>query len=47
MFPTPVVNTATSTSHGASNSSIRSTCASPDFSLDTHDEEILNILEEL
>ena len=43
----PVLNTDTSTSHNASNSSIRSTCASPDLSLDTQDEEILNILEGL
>ena len=43
----PVLNTDTSTSHNAHNSSIRSTCASADFSLDTQDEEILNILEEL
>ena len=42
-----VVNTDTSTSHNASNSSIRSTCASADLSLDTQNEEILNILEEL
>ena len=48
MFSTShVLNTDTSTSHNASNSSIRSTCASIDLSLDTHDEEILNILEEL
>ena len=48
MFSTPpVLNTDTSTSHNVSNSSIRSTCASADLSLDTHDEEILNILEEL
>ena len=48
----PVLNTDTSTSHNASNSimrsrCIRSTCASADFSLDTQDEEMLNILEEL
>ena len=43
----PVLNTDTSTSHNASNSSIRSTCASADLSLDTQDEEILNILEGL
>ena len=43
----PVLNTDTSTSHNASNSSIRSTCASADLSLHTHDEEILNIHEEL
>ena len=36
-----VLNTDTSTSHNASNS------ASADLSLDTHDEEIWNILEEL
>ena len=48
MFSTPpVLNTDTSTSHNASNSSIRCTCASGDLSLDTHNEEILNILEEL
>ena len=48
MFSTShVLNTDTSTSHNASNSSIRSTCASIDLSLDTHDEEILNIVEEL
>ena len=39
----PVRNTDTSTSHTASNSS---TCASTDLSLDTHDKEILSILEE-
>ena len=48
----PVLNTDTSTSHNASNSimrsrCIRSTCVSADFSLDTQDEEMLNILEEL
>ena len=43
----PVLNTDTSTSHNASNSSIRSTCASADLSLDTQDEEILNIPGEL
>ena len=43
----PVLNTDTSTSHNAHNSSIRSTCASTDLSLDTQDQEILNILEEL
>ena len=37
----PVLNTDTSTSHNASNS------VSADLSLDKHDEEILNILEEL
>ena len=42
-----VLNTDTSTSHNASNSSIRSTCASRNLSLDTNDEEIFNILEEL
>ena len=48
MFSTPpVLNTDTSTSHNAGNSSIRSICASADLSLNTHDEEILNILEEL
>ena len=41
------LNTDTSASHNASSSSIRSTCASTDLSLDTQDEEILNILEEL
>ena len=43
----PVLNTDTSASHNASSSSIRSTCASTDLTLDTQDEEILNILEEL
>ena len=43
----PVFNTDKSISHNASNSSIRSTCASADLSLDTQDEETLNILEEL
>ena len=43
----PALNTETSASHNASNNSIRSTCASADLSLDTQDEEILNILEEL
>ena len=43
----PVFNTDKSISHNASNSSIRSTCASADLSLDTQDEEILNILEGL
>ena len=43
----PVLNTDISTSHNASSSSIRSRCASADLSLDTHDEEILSILEEL
>ena len=43
----PVLNTDISTSHNASNSSIRSTYASTDLSLDRHDEEILSILEEL
>ena len=43
----PVLNTDASTSHNAHNSSIRSTCASADLSLDTQDEEIWNILEEL
>ena len=47
MFSTPVPNTDTSTSHNASNSSIRTTCACADLSLDARDEEILNILEEL
>ena len=47
MFSTLVPNTDTSTSHNASNSSIRTTCACADLSLDTRDEEILNILEEL
>ena len=42
-----VLNTDTSTSHNVSNSSIRSTWASADLSLDTQDEEILNIFEEL
>ena len=42
----PVLNTDTSTSHNASNSSIRSTYASADLSLDTQDES-LNILEGL
>ena len=42
-----LLNTDTSTSHNASNSSTRSTCASADLSLDTQDEEILNILEQL
>ena len=45
--PPPVLNTDTSTSRNASNSSIRSTCASADLSLDIQDEEILNIFEEL
>ena len=43
----PVLNTDISTSHNASSSSIRSRCASADLSLDTHDQEILSILEEL
>ena len=43
----PVLNRDTSTSHNANNNSIRSTYASADLSLDTQDEEILNILEEL
>ena len=43
----PVLNTDTSISYIASNSSIRSTYASANLSLDTHDEEVLNILEEL
>ena len=48
MFSTPTVfNTVTSTSHNASNSSNRSTCASGHLSLYTNDEEILNTLEEL
>ena len=48
MFSTPpVLNTGASTSHNASNSSIRSTCASTDLSLNAHNEKILNILEEL
>ena len=48
MFSTPpVLNTDIFTSHNASNSSINSICASADLSLDTHDEKILNILEEL
>ena len=42
----PVLNTDKSTSHDASNNSIRSTCASADMSLDTQNE-ILNILEGL
>ena len=40
----PVLNTGTSTSHTASN---RSTCASTDLSLDTHDKDILSILKEI
>ena len=48
MFSTPpLLNTVTSTSHNPSNSSIRSTCASADLSLDKYDGEILNILQEL
>ena len=43
----PVLNRDTSTSHNANNNSIRSTYASADLWLDTQDEEILNILEEL
>ena len=43
----PVLNTDTSFSHNNSNSSVRQTCASADLSLNTHDEEILNILVEL
>ena len=45
--PRSVVNTDTSASHSASNSSIKSTCVSADLSFDTQDEEILNIREEL
>ena len=46
MFSTPpVFNAHTSTSHNTS--SIRSTYASADMSLGTHDEEILNIFEQL
>ena len=40
-------STHTSTCHNSSNSSIRTTCASADVSLDTQDEEILNISEGL
>ena len=41
MFSTsPVLNTDTSTSHNASNTSIRTTCAYADLSLDTHDEDL-------
>ena len=59
MFSTPsVLNTETFTSHDASHNStypshnasynsVRNMCASGDLSLDTCDEEILNILEEL
>ena len=42
-----VLNTDTSTSHNVNNSSIRSKYASADLSFGTHDEDILNILEEL
>ena len=42
IFTTFDTNTSTSR-----NISIRSTCTSTDLSLDTHDEEILNILGEL
>ena len=41
------LNQQKNTSHNANNSSIGSTCASADLSLDTHDGKILNILEEL
>ena len=48
IFSVPsVLNTDTSSSHDASNISIRSTSTSVDLSLDTHDEEIFNILEVL
>ena len=48
MFSTPpVLHTDTSVSHLARNSSIKSKCVSADQSFNTHDEEILNILEEL
>ena len=48
MFSEPLVlNTDISTSHNASNSSIRSTCVSVNLSLDTQDKQILNFLEEL
>ena len=48
MFSTPpVLHTDTSASHFARNSSIRSKCVSADQLFDTHDEEILNILEKL
>ena len=48
IFSVPsVLNTGTSSSHNASNISIRSTSTSVDLSLDTRDEEILNIFEVL
>ena len=43
----PVLNTDTSASNNASSSIIKSTCVSTDLSLDTHDKEVLSILEEL
>ena len=48
VFSVPsVLNTDTSSSHNASNTSIRSTSTFVDVSLDTRDDEILNIFEVL